>query len=91
MQPREPGIPFNQPGDFLGTDPADWLARDADELRGGYNLTDTPWVEAVAELSDSMEEPAQFAKLIRRASGRQSANQSRDIELFDVRQVRQVS
>lgn len=32
-----------------------------------------------------MEEPAQFTKLIQRASGgSQLANQSRDIELFDV-------
>lgn len=50
------------------------------------NLTDTPWVEVVTELSDSMEEPAaQFAKLIRRASGSQSANRGRDIGLFDAK------
>jgi len=39
-------------------------------------------IEVVTELSDSMEEPAQFVKLIRRVFGSQSANQSYDLELF---------
>lgn len=85
MQPRNLEFPLTSPE--TSRYGSSRLARDADELQGGYNLLQIyiPWLEVVTELSDSMEEPAQFAKLIRRASGSQSANRGRDIGLFDAK------
>ncbi|KAL0114082.1 hypothetical protein PUN28_011417 [Cardiocondyla obscurior] len=64
---QEPGIPLTSPE--TSRYGYSRLARDTDELQDRYNLTDISWLEVVTELSDSMEEPAQFAKLIRRAFG----------------------